>query len=97
MDETRYHRQLDILDPKSMDVPVTIIGAGATGSFTALSLAKMGIRNITIYDFDTVEEHNLPNQFYRQCDLGKRKVEALREAGAAVADKPSDVPRLLMA
>ena len=27
----------------------------------------------------------------------KGKVEALREAGAAVADKPSDVPRLLMA
>jgi molybdopterin/thiamine biosynthesis adenylyltransferase len=79
MDETKYHRQLDILDPKLMSVPVVVIGAGATGSFTALSLAKMGVRNIKVYDFDTVEEHNLPNQFYRQCDIGKPKVEALRE------------------
>ena len=79
MDETKYHRQLDILNPKLMNVPVVVIGAGATGSFTALSLAKMGVRNITIYDFDTVEEHNLPNQFYRQCDIGKPKVIALQE------------------
>jgi hypothetical protein len=79
MNETRYHRQLDILDPKLMDVPVTVIGAGATGSFTALSLAKMGVHKITVFDFDTVEEHNLPNQFYRQCDLGKPKVVALQE------------------
>ena len=79
MDETKYHRQLDILDPKLMDVPVVVIGAGATGSFTSLTLAKMGVRNITVYDFDTVEEHNLPNQFYRQYDVGKPKVEALRE------------------
>ena len=79
MDETKYHRQLDILDPKLMSMPVVVIGAGATGSFTALSLAKMGVGNITVYDFDTVEEHNLPNQFYRQCDIGKPKVEALRE------------------
>ena len=79
MDETKYHRQLDILDPKLMSVPVVVIGAGATGSFAALSLAKMGVRNITVYDLDTVEEHNLPNQFYRQCDIGKPKVIALQE------------------
>ncbi len=79
MNDERYNRQLDLLDPSRAGEPVTIIGAGATGSFTALSLAKMGVRNITVYDFDTVEEHNLPNQFYRQCDLGKPKVEALKE------------------
>jgi hypothetical protein len=62
-----------------MGVPVVVIGAGATGSFTALTLAKMGVRNITVYDFDTVEEHNLPNQFYRLCDIGKPKVIALQE------------------
>ena len=42
MDETKYHRQLDILDPKLMNVPVVVIGAGATGSFTALSLGEDG-------------------------------------------------------
>lgn len=79
MNETRFTRQLDLLDPAQTNVPVTIIGAGATGSFTALSLAKMGVHNITVYDFNTVEEHNLPNQFYRTCDLGKPKVVALQE------------------
>mgnify|MGYP001367735128 CR=1 FL=1 len=79
MEEERFHRQLDLLDPKLVKHPVTIIGAGATGSFTALSLAKMGVHDITVFDFDTVEEHNLPNQFYRTCDIGKPKVLALQE------------------
>jgi hypothetical protein len=79
MDEVRFTRQLDLLDPARIKTPVTIIGAGATGSFTALSLAKMGIHEITVYEFDTVEEHNLPNQFYRIGDLGKPKVLALQE------------------
>lgn len=78
MNESKYHRQLDIINPKLLNVPVTVIGAGATGSFTALSLAKMGVTDITVYDFDTVEEHNLPNQFYRQSDIGKPKVNALQ-------------------
>ena len=79
MDENRFNRQLDLLDPKLTDVPVTVIGAGATGSFTALSLAKMGVRNLTVFDYDSVEEHNLPNQFYRVEDIGKPKVQALSE------------------
>ena len=79
MNENRFNRQLDLLDPDIVTCPVTIIGAGATGSFTALSLAKMGVHDITVYDFDIVEEHNLPNQFYRTSDLGKAKVFALQE------------------
>jgi len=75
-----YHRQLDILDPeKAAKLNVTIIGAGAIGSFTALSLAKIGVTNITVYDDDTVELHNIPNQWYRLSDVGKKKVIALRE------------------
>ena len=79
MNETRFHRQLDLLDLKLSSTPITIIGAGATGSFTALTLAKMGFSELTVFDFDTVEEHNLPNQFYRTSDLGKPKVLALQE------------------
>ncbi len=79
MNETRFTQQLDLLDPSQTKMPVTIIGAGATGSFTALSLAKMGVHNLTVYDFDSVEEHNLPNQFYRMSDIGKPKVIALQE------------------
>ena len=72
-----YTRQLDLLDPSKVKTPLTIIGAGSVGSFTALSLAKMGIQDITVYDGDTVEEHNIPNQFYRMEDIGRPKVAAL--------------------
>ena len=79
MNTTRFHRQLDVLDLDKTSIPITVIGAGATGSFSVLTLAKMGFTNITAYDFDVVAEHNLPNQFYRTQDIGKPKVEALRE------------------
>ena len=73
-----YARQLDILDPTRCEEEVHIIGAGATGSFAALSLAKMGVTNITIYDKDTVEEHNFPNQLFPLSALGKNKAKAVR-------------------
>ena len=73
-----YTRQQDLVDMDRLaSIPITIIGVGAVGSFTALALAKMGARNLTVYDPDVVEAHNLPNQFYRELDLGLMKVEAL--------------------
>lgn len=75
--DNKYHRQLDIIHPDKLVFPITIIGAGASGSYTAMALAKMGCTNITIYDNDTVEPHNQPNQLYGAEYLGKAKVEAL--------------------
>jgi hypothetical protein len=73
-----FWRQIDIVSPEDLSqLPVTIIGAGGIGSPTALALAKMGVENITVYDDDRVELHNLPNQLYRFGDLGKTKVEGL--------------------
>lgn len=75
-----FHRQLGILSPQDLeDVSVTVIGVGGIGSPTALALSKMGVEKITIYDDDTVEDHNLPNQMYRISDIGKSKVEATRD------------------
>ncbi len=74
----RFLRQLDILDPKVCKIPIYVIGAGATGSFTILSLAKMGFDNITVFDEDIIEEHNFPNQLYPSSALGKKKVAALK-------------------
>jgi len=79
MDETRYHRQLDLVRRDALRMPITVIGAGGIGSFTVLALAKMGCTNLWVYDFDTVENHNLPNQLYREADIGRPKVEALRD------------------
>jgi molybdopterin/thiamine biosynthesis adenylyltransferase len=60
-------------------MPVTVIGAGGIGSPTTIALAKMGIKNITVYDPDYIEDHNLPNQFYQMTDIGRPKVIALKD------------------
>ena len=83
-----YWRQLGILSPEQMqDIEVTLIGAGGIGSSTALCLAKMGIPRMVVYDHDTIEEHNLPNQMYPENwfdgysgndAVGTSKVEVLK-------------------
>ena len=72
-----FSRQRDLFDPETFHTPVHVLGCGGTGSFVALFLAKLGIKDITIYDFDKVEEHNLPNQLFGVYDVEKPKVEAL--------------------
>jgi hypothetical protein len=75
-----FHRQLDVIDqPRLARTPITVIGAGAVGSFTVLALAKSGAEHITVWDDDRVETHNLPNQWYRLADVGQLKVEALQQ------------------
>jgi len=63
-----------------------MIGCGAVGSFTALALSKMGVGAVTLYDGDSVEEHNLPVQFFTNADLGRPKVEALADQLRAMTE-----------
>ncbi len=80
MNRMDFHRQLDVVNmPRLSQIPITVIGAGAVGSFTTLALAKSGAEHIRVFDDDTVEPHNLPNQWYRLADIGRRKVDALAE------------------
>ncbi len=52
-----------------------IIGLGATGSATALEIAKLGVKDITLYDYDQIEAHNICNQqLYGPSDIGHYKV-----------------------
>jgi molybdopterin/thiamine biosynthesis adenylyltransferase len=73
-----FMRQKDLINmDKLSQIGVTVIGAGAVGSFSALTIAKMGVNRMEVYDEDGVSEHNLPNQFYREKDIKQFKVEAL--------------------
>ena len=73
-------RQADIIPTtQAAQLPITIIGAGAIGSWTALTLAKSGFTNLTVYDFDTVSIENMSSQGYRFADIGKPKVDALAD------------------
>lgn len=78
MSQMDFWRQLNVVSPSDLaDLRVTMIGVGGIGSPTILALAKMGVENITVFDPDTVEPHNLPNQMYRFSDLGQTKVEGI--------------------
>lgn len=72
-------RHKELFNPYDVKKPIHVIGAGATGSWLVLSLAKLGLTDITVYDFDKVEEHNIANQLYSISDVGKYKVDALQE------------------
>jgi hypothetical protein len=72
-------RQLDLVPPSILDEPVTIIGAGAIGSWVALGLAKSGFKHIAVFDHDEVDVVNMSSQFYGIDDIGTLKVEALAD------------------
>jgi hypothetical protein len=72
-------RQSDLIPSNVLGQEITVIGAGAIGSFTVLSLAKMGFWNITVYDFDKVSVENMNCQWFRFSDIGKPKAQALAE------------------
>lgn len=64
--------------PSLYKKPVLLLGAGGIGSWTALMLARLGME-ITIYDHDLYEVHNMTGQLVRQKDIGKAKTEASYE------------------
>jgi sulfur carrier protein ThiS adenylyltransferase len=61
-----------------------IVGVGAIGSQVAKQLAHIGVEVIHIVDFDTVDVENLAVQGFTEADLGKKKVDAVSEACAAI-------------
>jgi len=58
---------------------VGIAGAGGLGSNCAVSLARAGVGNLIIADFDIIEESNLYRQYYFYNQIGQKKVLALKE------------------
>ena len=72
-------KSYDYFQPEKDDARVHIIGCGSVGSTVAENLVRMGVTKLTLWDFDTVEAHNIVNQMFRQKDIGRLKVEALRE------------------
>lgn len=74
--DTTRHREL--FNPYEFNTPVNVIGAGATGSWLVMQLARLGITNIKVYDFDSIEEHNVANQAYSMRQVGESKVESLK-------------------
>ncbi len=59
---------------------ISVVGAGATGSATALLLTRLGVGEICLIDKDTIEESNL-NRLHgaKISDVGKFKVDVLEK------------------
>ncbi|MCF8061360.1 MAG: sulfur carrier protein ThiS adenylyltransferase ThiF [Deltaproteobacteria bacterium] len=63
---------------------VGIAGLGGLGSAAALALARMGVGELVLADFDVVEPSNLNRQHYCVEDIGLRKTEAMSRRLASV-------------
>lgn len=57
---------------------VVVGGSGGIGSWLTVLLARAGFLPV-IYDFDTIEEHNIGGQLFGKKHIDKPKVEALKE------------------
>ncbi|MEY3669510.1 MAG: hypothetical protein RL258_905 [Pseudomonadota bacterium] len=84
---TQFSRLLLLADFTESDLArlhtqrVLIVGLGGLGSPVALYLAKSGLAEIRLADFDTVGLSNLPRQvLYGPQDIGRPKAQALAEA-----------------
>lgn len=77
-------KSFEYFNPAKFRQRIHIIGCGATGSALAENLVRLGLTDLVLYDFDTVDEHNIANQMYRTIDIGKPKTEALKEQLVAI-------------
>ena len=87
-------KSYDFFQPEKDDAKIHIVGCGSVGSTIAENLARCGVKNMVLWDFDTVEAHNIVNQMFRQQDVGKSKVEALKDILCDINPEISDTVEL---
>ena len=79
--ENIFSRSKGILEVGALqDKRVLIIGLGSFGSQIAIELAKAGVGNFSLMDFDRVELHNLSRHTATVRDLGRLKTNVITEA-----------------
>ena len=79
--ENIFSRSKGILEVGALkDKRVLIIGLGSFGSQIAIELAKAGVGNFALMDFDRVELHNLSRHTATVRDLGRLKTNVIQEA-----------------
>lgn len=75
-----YSDQSAFFDPATWTWPVHLIGAGGINNAVGPVLAKMGIREIHIWDDDILEERNCPTEIaYSYRMAGNYKVDAMAD------------------
>ena len=76
-----FRRQIELLKEKHYlleDKKVLIVGAGGLGNFLATIINCIGLKKITIIDFDKIEIHNIHRQIqFTKNDIGQNKAKIL--------------------
>lgn len=70
-------KSYEFFQPEKHTDRIHILGCGSVGSTVAENIARGGVTNFALWDFDVVEPHNLANQLFRQKDVNRPKTEAL--------------------
>jgi sulfur carrier protein ThiS adenylyltransferase len=84
-DLDRFLRQHELVPQDRLGgVRATVIGVGAIGRQVALQLAAIGVRQMSLIDFDSVDPTNVTTQGYWAGDIGQPKVEATKAAIARI-------------
>lgn len=73
------NKSLEFFDPAKVKAKCHIIGCGSIGSNVAELLARYGITDMVLWDFDDVEPHNIANQLYTEEDIGQPKTICLHK------------------
>lgn len=75
LDRYQRHGLIDWFSQDSLKAGTyAIVGCGAIGNEVAKNLALLGVGNVHLYDFDTIELHNLTRSvLFREDDVGKSK------------------------
>ena len=80
-----YSRNGGIVESSVMRNQCAIIaGVGSGGSFIALELAKSGVEHFVLVDDDIFSYHNISRHQCGVYDVGKRKVDAVKERILAI-------------
>lgn len=79
-----FQRNLGLIGTDEQDVLrracVAVAGAGGVGGLHLLALARMGVGNFHLADFDTFEVSNINRQFGAFVDtIGRSKIEVMRD------------------
>lgn len=100
-DNSKYSRNINFfewvdlsenLDPSKyqdrlLNSTVLIVGVGGIGSTTVEILARLGIGNFILVDFDIVEESNLTRQTsFKKSDIGKLKIDIIKQHIQEISD-----------
>ncbi len=72
-------KSYEVFKPEAHKEKIHIVGCGSIGATVAEMLARLGLKNFVLWDFDKVESHNIANQIFVESQIGQPKIEALAD------------------